>query len=149
MSAVSAAIKTLADDDVRWDTVAERLIEEWRGLNKSLKTGESSAAAEGKKVCDFCSRPGHTADKCWINPGNPNNRLKALRGAGNDSRDNETSDSESPAAKPVKTKKSKKKSAHRAAMARTGSKASRHPDVMMVDSGTTSHMTGMADRVSQ
>ena len=33
-------------------------------------------------------------------------------------------------------------------MDRNGSETARRPDVMMVDSGTTSHMTGMADRVS-
>ena len=85
MRAVVAAIKTLADANVKWDTVAERLIEEWRGLKKTMQTEESSATANGKKVCDFCSRPGHPADKCWINPANTNSRLKALRNAGSDS----------------------------------------------------------------
>ena len=145
MRAVVAAIKTLADKDVMWDVVSERLIEEWRGLKKTIRTGESSATARGKKVCDFCSRPGHSAGKCWINPANPHNRLKALRGAEEDSKD---SDSESPAERPKRTKKSKKPVAHRAAMARTGSKTVGRPDVMMVDSGTTSHMTAMADRVT-
>ena len=148
MRAAVAAMKTLADADVKWDTVAERLIEEWRGLKNTMQTGESSATAKGKKVCDFCSRPGHTADKCWINPANPNNRLKALRNAGSDSKDKSESDEEFPAVRTERNKKSKKKVVHRAAMARTGSKTARRPDVMMVDSGTTSHMTGMADRVS-
>ena len=144
MRAVVAAIKTLADQDVKWDTVAERLIEEWRGLKKTIRTGESSATAKGKRECDFCSRPGHTADNCWINPANPHNRLNALRRAGNDQKEN---DSESPAESPKRTKKSKKPVAHRAAMARTGSQSIGRPDVMMIDSGTTSHMTSMADKV--
>ena len=144
MRAVVAAIKTLADQDVKWDTVAERLIEEWRGLKKTIRTGESSATAKGKRECEFCSRPGHTADNCWINPANPHNRLNALRRAGNDQKDN---DSESPAESPKRTKKSKKPVAHRAAMARTGSQSIGRPDVMMIDSGTTSHMTSMAYKV--
>ena len=94
--AVAAAIKTLADADVKWDTVAERLIEEWRGLKKTMQTGESSSTAKGKKVCDFCSRLGHPADKCWVNPANPNIRLKALRNTGSDSKDKNESDEESP-----------------------------------------------------
>ena len=40
MRAVVAAIKTLADVDVKWDTVVERLIEEWCGLKKTMQTGE-------------------------------------------------------------------------------------------------------------
>lgn len=150
LRAVSAAIKTLADDDVKWDTVAERLIEECAALKKASHAPHSSAAAKGKgkKLCSFCSRPGHVAKNCWINPANPNNRLKALHKAGEEPKSTNSSHDEEPAERPKKVKKSKKASAHRAAMACTGSKTTRRPDAMMVDSGTTSHMTCKADRVS-
>lgn len=42
---VVAAIKTLSDSVATWETVSERLIDEWRGLRKTSQPGESSAAA--------------------------------------------------------------------------------------------------------
>ena len=146
MRPVISAIKTLADGDVKWDGVAERLIEEWRSIKNGAHAGESSAA--GRVVCDFCSRPGHTAGKCWINPANPQNRLKALKKGGNGRADKDDSDSE-PAPKPRKSnsKSRKRQGEQRAAMARTDKDKTAMPDTMMVDSGTTSHMTAQADRV--
>lgn len=76
---VVAAIKTLSDNDATWETISERLIDECRGFGKTVQLGESSTAASAN--CNFCSKRGHRAEKCWINPANPNNRLKALRGA--------------------------------------------------------------------
>lgn len=48
LGAVVAAIKTLADEDVKWETVSERLIEEGRGLKKTVKTIESSSSVRTK-----------------------------------------------------------------------------------------------------
>ena len=58
----------------------ERLIEECRTIKKQASTGKSSVA--GNIASDFCSRPGHSADKWWINLGNPHNLLKALKKGG-------------------------------------------------------------------
>ena len=77
MRPVIAALKKLADADVKWDSVANSLIEEWRAIKKSAQAGESSV--NFKIVCDICNRPGNRMDKCWINPANPHNRLQALK----------------------------------------------------------------------
>ena len=92
MWSVISAIKTISESDVAWDSMSESLIEEWRAIKKRAQTGESSAA--GKCVCDFCSRPGHSVDTCWIKPASPHNRLKALRKGGKGPSDKSDSDDE-------------------------------------------------------
>ena len=51
----------MSESDVEWDSMSERLIEEWRAIKKRAQIGESIAT--GKVVFDFCSRPGHSAEK--------------------------------------------------------------------------------------
>lgn len=41
---VVVAIKTLTDADATWETVRQRLIEEWHRMKKAFTVGESSAA---------------------------------------------------------------------------------------------------------
>lgn len=36
---------------------------------------QGSQSHNQKLKCDFCERSGHTSDKCFLNPENPNNRL--------------------------------------------------------------------------
>ena len=81
MRPVFAALKKLADADFKWDSFADRRIEEWRAIKNSAQAGESSAA--DRIVCDFYSRPGHRVDKCWMNLANPHNRLQDLKNGGN------------------------------------------------------------------
>ena len=40
---------------------------------KSVKTG--TGGHEKKHQCDFCGKPGHTQDRCYQNPANPDNKL--------------------------------------------------------------------------
>ena len=70
----ATAIKTHAEDDLKWKTVAERLTEEAKGLKEALY-GESSRAAVTHEGCNICKRAGHDTDRCWLNPMNPDNRL--------------------------------------------------------------------------
>lgn len=143
MSPVVAAIRTLADTDVKWESVAECLFDEWRGLKKTVQTGETGAAAT--VPCNYFSRPGNRAETCWIHPASPNNRLDRLKGGSKNRSGNIFADGKRPADKP---KREKKKGGERAAMPRTGPKTARNPDYLMVDSGTTSHMTARSDCVS-
>lgn len=78
---VVAAIKTLSDAYATWETVSERLVDEFIRLKK----GKSSAAASS--MCEFCTRLGHCAEKCLINPENPGSRLKAMRSSGRPSKE--------------------------------------------------------------
>ena len=57
---ITAAIKTLADDQMTWDNVATRLIEEWR----ELPALSAETAFGARTRCDHCGRGGHTAKYC-------------------------------------------------------------------------------------
>ena len=72
---VTAAIKTLAEKDMTWETVTEILIVEWLGLNAVQKED----AKVSKNRCTYCNRYGHRAAICWMNPANPNKRLRTFR----------------------------------------------------------------------
>ena len=144
LSAVAAAIKTLAEDDLKWENVAARFIEEWKNLKSDTFKGQANRATV---ECDFCGREGHTQDDCWVNPENPNNRLglkKKAKGKGKKVKKKTDSDDESADEQRTngKKKKSKGQKSQRAAMARTKSRnPKRSADKMLLDSGTTSHMT--------
>jgi hypothetical protein len=56
LAPVVAAVKTIPSEDIKWDTVASRLIEDWKDL-PAVKE-EASFVAHVK--CDFCGRNGHT-----------------------------------------------------------------------------------------
>lgn len=58
-----AAIKTIPDKDITWDTVSARLIEDWKDLPKSNEeANERSLTA--RVNCDFCGRFGHDEHDC-------------------------------------------------------------------------------------
>lgn len=66
-----------------------------------------------------------------------------------DSNSRKTSkDEESEEETESKTKKKEKKKMHRAAMARTGKSSNRNVEKMMLNSGTTSHLTSLPREVS-
>lgn len=69
LAPVTAAIKNLAEADIKWETVSERLIEEWRGL--SIVHKEHAKVAKNQYT--YCKRPRHQAANYWINSTNPNN----------------------------------------------------------------------------
>lgn len=71
--AVTAAVKTLADEAMTWEKVCARLIEEQQALHTNQPRHERVAATQRK--CEICNRRGHTTESCWLNPKNPNNRL--------------------------------------------------------------------------
>lgn len=139
LSAVTAAIKTLAEKDLVWEDVSSRLIEEC----KSIKTSHKDRASAASSVCGLCKKPGHTIDDCFMNPMNPKNRLNL-------------SDKKTQWGKPKSEKHRKKKDRNehdkneeRAAMARPSykSRKGQAPDRMLLDSGTTSHMTALSNKV--
>lgn len=61
LAATIAAVKTLADTDMTWDTVATRLIEEWRDAPRDLFL-ESSLMANVR--CSYCGKHGHRSRNC-------------------------------------------------------------------------------------
>lgn len=61
--------KTLTEEDITWETVRYRLIEEWQSLNPVT----SEHWKVGKNICSYWNRPDHSSENCWINPANPSN----------------------------------------------------------------------------
>lgn len=61
LAPVVAAIKTIPSADMKWDTVATRLIEDWKDLPE--KKEEATFLAHIK--CNFCGRNGHTETSCY------------------------------------------------------------------------------------
>lgn len=92
--ATIAALRTMSESSLKWDTVTARLIEEYHNNPRrgaSSGHGASALVVHAPRAgteCTHCKRQGHTADRCWTNPANPNNRLggRARRPANTHSR---------------------------------------------------------------
>lgn len=119
MRLVVAAFETLDVEDVKWDSVLDRLIKEWRAVMKSPESGKSSTT--GRVKCDFCERLGYTAERCWTSLLNLDRSLKDLKKESDDHRD-KRDPHEDPKSKnqKAKSKPCKKTSEFRAAMYVTG-----------------------------
>lgn len=72
----TAALKTLSDENATWDTVSARLIEEQQSLKSKYRRLEKVQTA--KPYCHLFSKKGHTTERCWLNPRNPNNKLDSV-----------------------------------------------------------------------
>lgn len=58
-----AAIKTVSGNELTWDGVAQRLIEEWRDLDRTTQQEEKIYVARVR--CGHCGRKGHKEKDCW------------------------------------------------------------------------------------
>ena len=139
--AIVAALRTMPDN-LRWDDVTARLIEEAREHKKQSRSGHGMALVgrEGKnKECSICKKKGHLPKVCWWNPDNPKNRLKGKSlpegRAGAASQDEGQS---------KKTKSSKdrqeKSGASRLLVARASAASNRAETKVLLDSGASYHM---------
>ena len=151
---VVAAIKTLSERDVKWETVSARLIEESKAVKREFKE-EAKAASAG---CPICQKM-HPIERCWLNPKNPRNRLSLGRKSDRDEtseieeRTTGTVDAKAEHGKGLKDTRNKNKT--RSAMARTthsriemaNTKPTHTQNRLMIDSGTTSHMTPKSETV--
>jgi hypothetical protein len=90
--AIIAAIRTMGDENLTWDDVTARMLEEANNSTPSQPSGHHSAlttfAGPSRESCSQCSRTGHTADRCWWNPNNPQNKLSQNETQGNESNQN-------------------------------------------------------------
>jgi len=142
LEAVTAAIKTLSDDTATWDDVTQRLIEEQRGLHHRNRY-EKANVVETKK-CEICHMKNHTTATCFLNPRNPKNRLNLRNDRSREEKGPGQSACSERSTKAIEkddyADKKGKKTKVRAAIARamTGNTKG---DRMMLDSGTTTHMT--------
>lgn len=139
--AVTASIKTLSADSVNWEQVSNRLIEETKTITSGSRGIIRASAANSS--CQICQKK-HPTEKCFLNPMNPNCKLdvsasdvsnvlenKAPRASENNRRNRKRGDGNR---------------AERSAMAR-GMNNSRVVDRIMIDSGTTSHITPLPESV--
>ena len=60
LAPVVAAIKTIPDEEVKWDTVSARLIEDW----KDLPMVKEETTFSARVACEFCGRYGHEEHNC-------------------------------------------------------------------------------------
>lgn len=133
----TAAIKTLADKDIKWEEVSSRLIEEVKNIKSSNRTPRANSA---NSTCAICGKNNHSTNRCFLNPMNPHNKLDLKNGVAEKSQDGKTDDNTDKKEKSdTKKEKKKKKKKERAGMARTT--ARNRSDKLMLDSGTTSHIT--------
>jgi hypothetical protein len=72
--ATVAAICSISDDNLTWDDITSRLIEE-ASSPRSRTRQDSALAVHSRPICSFCGRQGHEEIRCFTNPSNPNNRL--------------------------------------------------------------------------
>jgi hypothetical protein len=63
-----------SDDDLTWDDVTSRLIEE-ASSPRSRTRQDSSFVANSRPMCTFCGLQGHDANRCFTNPSNSKKRL--------------------------------------------------------------------------
>lgn len=141
LAPVAAAVKTLSDDDVTWEKVTARLMEEHQTLKGRNKIQERALPAH--KHCELCKKNGHSIEHCWLNPNNPKNRL-GITTKSDGKPGNSIQRQKSTSAREDHPKKIKKS---RAAIARAMLSTLKHSSVMMLDSGTTTHMTNAIETI--
>lgn len=143
LHALTAAVKTLNDDSTTWEKVTARLLEEHQSLKGKLKQQER--ATPSQKHCELCRKRGHAIDMCWLNPKNPNNRLdtgdipkQGVYDGGKGSKGR--AEKASRVAGTMEKPKKKRAAVAKAILSRPSRK-----ELMMLDSGTTTHMTNDVD----
>ena len=145
LAPISAAVKTLSDADVTWEKVTARLLEEHQALKDRIKIQERATTL--RKSCELCKKTGHEIDSCWLNPRNPKNRL-GINSKGTRSKEHSSSaDAQIPALVSQERPKRNKKS--RAAVARIMACKLYENELMMLDSGTTAHMTNNVNALAE
>jgi gag-polypeptide of LTR copia-type len=77
--AIIADLRTMGDENLTWDGVTAHLLEEANSSTPRHVSGHQSDftifAVQTRETCSQCSRSGHTADSCWWNPNNPQNKF--------------------------------------------------------------------------
>lgn len=140
-----AAIKTLSNDKLNWNDVTARLLEELQTLKlKSSHTERAFAATTPRsRKCEICEKKSLTTAKCWLNLRNPKNRLNLQQKVSQ--RDESTPKPASPPAQPdsnnLNKEPEKAKKPKLVAGAKVNVTQPKTFDTIMLDFGTTSHIT--------
>jgi gag-polypeptide of LTR copia-type len=77
--ATIAALKTMSDESLTWDSITAKMIGEAGTTLKQPITSNHTALVTNTiqpPTCLTCSSPGHKSDTCWWNPENPKNKLR-------------------------------------------------------------------------
>ena len=152
LAPVTASIKTLSDDRITWHSVTSRLIEETKSLSitPKLEARSNAALSEDRTPCQICKKSSHRTEICYLNPLGINSKL--------DLPDDTISNiMENGLPRNVRHNRQKKADEGRVGVRNNERSAMEHgknvnndrmADPIMLDSGTTSHLTPHADRVS-
>lgn len=62
---VAVSIKTLTDNDLKWEEAASNLIEEVTAPPHGLRSGERSSAVD--RCCYICGKSDHKTVRCFLN----------------------------------------------------------------------------------
>ena len=144
---MTAALKTLSDDEANWEDVSARLIDEQKTLKSKMKENHERATAV-KEECPLCQKVGHSIDKCWRNPKNPDNRLNLPNSGGSKlPRKHQKSEERLPSTRKL-AGMDDEGPYERVATARIEGSEDITQERMMLDSGTTSHMTTILSTLS-
>lgn len=125
------------------ENVSQHLIEEWRAFRgtNSGTVHMHSKIDNGELICKYSSSPGHKASNGQINPANPKNRLDAFR------KEHKEEGTHSQVGKSMDKKHKNKKEKEILAMELNSKNPNYSTSKIMIDSGTTLHITPYADKV--
>lgn len=141
----TTATKTVAEDDLRRKTVAERLTDKTIILEDEKKTGNKTSLAEVlHDGCGIRGREGHKTATCFLNPLYAYDRL----GLSDDKKKAIEDQFESNFNRIQKGKRGSRKTKRdneRKAMAHPQKQGA---DMMLVDSGTSAHISALSKRFS-
>lgn len=83
LASVTASIKTLMEDSLKWEDVCNRLIDEVRTLTATDQSTVRAVVATEflKRVCATCHETSHATERCFLNPLNENCKLNVNKKA--------------------------------------------------------------------
>jgi hypothetical protein len=156
--ATIAALRTLGDDELNWDDVTARLIEQYSAHSTKLSTSSTNnafalvtQANRSNTVCTHCGKPGHEKGACWWNPNNPGKKL-GNNNRGNDSKTRANKATTNDVTNKPKQKlssqnssspnsKKSKEPKQKVLMINVTSEKSKVQDEILLDSGASNHMS--------
>lgn len=139
----TAETETFSEQDVDWEDVSFRLIEEV----KNIKQGSLNRSYAATQFCESCGKTNHGTAKCFVNPLNSKTKLDLKSKTENSKLSDKGEDKEEETESRTKKKKKKKKK-QRSATARTGNASYRNVEKIMLDSGTTSQLSSLENKAS-
>lgn len=143
---VTAEIETLSEDTLSGEDVTGRLIEECTSHKEEMEHRDRANSAS--TACGICRLKNDTTENCWLSPTNPSSRFNLPSRTVDLSKiENYKQPSEKKTKRAKMNGRKKQKSDYRSTTVNMKNRI-RRPDIMMMDSGTSSHMKPKSKWVS-